>query len=121
MPENQNIEFKSSWHNESESVKQELTGTALNEFLLKRAGQTWDDVVEPRSNFSDIDQRTIKIFLRKAEEAGRLPEIDGLSTPEGITLDKLTKPHSSFPRNPIIAEACFRGGFIDAWGSGIAH
>ena len=39
--------------------------------------------------------------------------------PEGITIDKLTKPHSSFPRNPILAEACFRGGFIDAWGSGI--
>ena len=39
--------------------------------------------------------------------------------PEGITLDKLTKPHSSFPRNPILAEACFRGGFIDSWGSGI--
>jgi len=39
--------------------------------------------------------------------------------PEGITLDKLTKPHSSFPRNPILAEACFRGGYIDSWGSGI--
>jgi ATP-dependent DNA helicase RecG len=39
--------------------------------------------------------------------------------PEGITLDQLTKSHSSFPRNPILAEACFRGGFIDAWGSGI--
>lgn len=24
-----------------------------------------------------------------------------------------------FPRNPILAEACFRGGFIDSWGSGI--
>lgn len=39
--------------------------------------------------------------------------------PEGITLDKLTQPHSSFPRNPILAEACFRGGFIDSWGSGV--
>ena len=68
--------------------------------------------------------------------------------PEGITVDKLTKPHSSFrphdtptlncsgtsplqlnksvseelaifPRNPVLAEACFRGGYIDSWGSGI--
>jgi len=39
--------------------------------------------------------------------------------PEGITLDKLTKTHSSYPRNPILAEACFRGGYIDSWGSGI--
>jgi len=41
------------------------------------------------------------------------------SLPEGITLDKLTKPHSSYPRNPVLAEACFRGGYIDSWGSGI--
>jgi ATP-dependent DNA helicase RecG len=41
------------------------------------------------------------------------------SLPEGITLDKLTKPHSSCPRNPVLAEACFRGGYIDSWGSGI--
>jgi ATP-dependent DNA helicase RecG len=68
-------------------VKQELTGAALNEFLLKRAGHTWDDVVETRATFDDIDEKTVKIFLRKAEEAGRLPDIDGLSTPE--LLEKL--------------------------------
>jgi len=39
--------------------------------------------------------------------------------PEVITLDKLTKSHSSYPRNPILAEACFSGGYIDSWGSGI--
>jgi len=207
-------------------------------------------VIETRATFDDIDERSIKIFLRKADEAGRLPDIDGLSTPElleklrlsqngqlkraaiilfgkdpgkfypntfvkigkfedddftirfqemeegniiqildkmlrtldhkflirnisfegmnrietleypvtalremllnalvhrnymgaptqirvydnklsvwnhgtlpeGITLDKLTKPHSSYPRNPVLAEACFRGGYIDSWGSGI--
>lgn len=231
------------------SVKLELTGASLNEFLLKRAGHTWDDVIETRATFDDIDEKTIKIFIRKAEEAGRLPDIEGLSTPElleklrlakdgqlkrasivlfgkdpgafypntfvkigkfdddftirfqelaegniiqvldkvlrtldhkflirnisfegmnrietleypitalremllnalihrnymgspsqirvydnkltvwnhgtlpdGITLDQLTKTHSSYPRNPILAEACFRGGYIDSWGSGI--
>jgi ATP-dependent DNA helicase RecG len=244
------ISLRGRYYYRSGSVKHELTGTSLNEFLLKRAGQTWDDVVENRASFDDIDERTIKIFLRKAEEAGRLPDIDGLSTselleklrlakngqlkraaivlfgkdpgafypntfvkigkfadndyeirfqemeegniiqvldkvlrtldhkflirnisfegmnrvetleypvpalreillnalvhrnymgaptqirvydnklsvwnhgtlPEGITLDKLTKSHSSYPRNPILAEACFRGGYIDSWGSGI--
>lgn len=39
--------------------------------------------------------------------------------PEGITLEKLSKSHSSFPRNPVLAEACFKGGYIDSWGSGI--
>jgi ATP-dependent DNA helicase RecG len=244
------ISLRGRYYYRSGSVKQELTGAALNEFLLKRAGHTWDDVIETRATFDDIDEKTVKIFLRKAEEAGRLPDIDGLSTPElleklrlaengqlkraaivlfgkdpgrfypntfvkigkfedddftirfqeveegniiqvldkvlrqlnhnflirnisfegmnrietleypvaalremllnalihrnymgaptqlrvydnkltlwnhgtlpeGITLDKLTKSHSSFPRNPILAEACFRGGYIDSWGSGI--
>jgi ATP-dependent DNA helicase RecG len=39
--------------------------------------------------------------------------------PEGITLNKLTQSHSSYPRNPILAEACFLGGYIDSWGSGV--
>ncbi|GHU98024.1 hypothetical protein FACS1894156_9260 [Bacteroidia bacterium] len=39
--------------------------------------------------------------------------------PDGITLDQLSKSHSSFPRNPILAGACFLGGYIDSWGSGI--
>jgi ATP-dependent DNA helicase RecG len=68
-------------------VKQELTGAALNEFLLKCAGQTWDNVIETRATFDDIDEGSIKKYLRKADEIGRLPDIDGLSTPE--LLEKL--------------------------------
>jgi ATP-dependent DNA helicase RecG len=243
------ISLRGRYYYRSGSVKQELTGTALNEFLLKRAGQTWDDVIEEDATFDDIDEATIKKYLRKAEEAGRLPDVDGLSTPElldklrltkngklkraaivlfgkepgrfypstfvkigkfedddftirfqeveegniiqlldkilrtldhkflirnisfvgmnrvetleypipalremilnalihrnymgahtqlrvydkklflwnhgtlpeGITLAELTGTHSSFPRNPALAEACFKGGYIDAWGSG---
>ena len=243
------ISLRGRYYYRSGSVKQELTGAALNEFLLKRAGQTWDDVIEEDATFDDIDEATIKKYLRKAEEAGRLPDVDGLSTPElleklrltkngklkraaivlfgkdpgrfypstfvkigkfedddftirfqeveegniiqlldkvlrtldykflirnisfvgmnrvetleyptpalremilnalihrnymgahtqlrvydkklflwnhgtlpeGITLAELTETHSSFPRNPVLAEACFKGGYIDAWGSG---
>jgi ATP-dependent DNA helicase RecG len=39
--------------------------------------------------------------------------------PESISLPQLKQSHSSHPRNPILAEACFRGGYIDSWGSGI--
>lgn len=42
----------------SGSVKQEPTGASLNEFLLKRAGHTWDDVIETRATFDDIDEKT---------------------------------------------------------------
>jgi ATP-dependent DNA helicase RecG len=70
---------------------QELTGASLNEFLLKRAGQTWDDVTEDDATFDDIDEATVKKYLRKAEEAGRLPDIDGLTTPELLDKLRLTK------------------------------
>lgn len=38
--------------------------------------------------------------------------------PNGITLESLKQPHSSKPRNPIIADVCFKGGLIEAWGRG---
>jgi len=38
--------------------------------------------------------------------------------PEGLTLDALKRSHSSRPRNPIIADVAFKGGYIDAWGRG---
>ena len=85
------ISLRGRYYYRSGSVKQELTGASLNEFLLKRAGHTWDDVIETRASFDDIDERTIRIFLRKAEEAGRLPDIDGLSIPELLEKLRLAK------------------------------
>jgi ATP-dependent DNA helicase RecG len=85
------ISLRGRYYYRSGSVKQELTGAALNEFLLKRTGHTWDDVVEEDASFDDINEATIKKYLRKAEEAGRLPDIDGLSTPELLDKLRLTK------------------------------
>ncbi len=39
--------------------------------------------------------------------------------PDGWTIDKLLKAHSSKPFNPDIANAFFRAGKIEAWGRGI--
>lgn len=38
--------------------------------------------------------------------------------PEGLTLEALKRHHASRPRNPIIADVCFKGSYIDAWGRG---
>jgi ATP-dependent DNA helicase RecG len=40
------------------------------------------------------------------------------SLPAGLTLAALKRSHSSRPRNPIIADVAFKGGYIDAWGRG---
>ncbi|MFA7444870.1 MAG: ATP-binding protein [Flavobacteriaceae bacterium] len=241
------ISLRGRYYYRSGSTKQELTGNSLNEFLLRKSGKTWDDVIEPRATFDNIDENTFSAFLKMSEEKGRLPNIVGLTTqqifekllliengqlkrgalvlfgknpeqfypntfvkigrwegnnilyhdveegnlfallrnvtnklnndylkqkihfeglyrietgeypkeamremllnalvhrsymgaptqirvyddkiniwndgtlPTGITLESLKRPHSSQPRNPIIASVCFKGGLIDAWGSG---
>jgi ATP-dependent DNA helicase RecG len=243
------ISLRGRYYFRSGSTKLELTGASLNEFLLKKSGKTWDDVIEPRANINDIDEQSIKIYLNSSEKAGRLPEYEGLPfsglleklrlaengelkraavilfgkdpgkfypntfvkigrfgkndadikfqvveegnlitllpavlnqlnrkfltspidfegmhriekgeypvaairemllnslvhrnymgapiqihiyddkisiwnegfLPEGLTLEALKRSHSSRPRNPIIADVCFKGGYIDAWGRG---
>jgi len=81
------ISLRGRYYYRSGSVKQELTGAALNEFLLKRAGQTWDNVIEPRATFADIDEKSVKAYLLMSKEKGRLPDVEGLTTEE--IFDKL--------------------------------
>ena len=38
--------------------------------------------------------------------------------PEGISEEDLKKVHRSKPRNPLIADTCFKAGYIDSWGRG---
>lgn len=39
--------------------------------------------------------------------------------PDGWSLEKLTGNHPSQPHNPVIANAFFRAGLIEAWGRGV--
>lgn len=38
--------------------------------------------------------------------------------PEGLSIDNLKEEHNSKPPNPLIADACFKAGYIDTWGRG---
>ena len=40
--------------------------------------------------------------------------------PDSLTAEGLTQFHASYPRNPLIAGACFKATLIDSWGSGIS-
>ena len=76
------ISLRGSYYWRSGSVKQELKGHALTEFLLKKMGMTWDRVVEEKATLDDIDDATIELFKKEAVTAGRLPDISGLSPEE---------------------------------------
>ena len=38
--------------------------------------------------------------------------------PMGLTFEALKGFHASRPRNVLIADVCFKGGYIDSWGRG---
>lgn len=85
------ISLRGRYYYRSGSTKQELTGASLNEFLLRKSGKTWDDVIEPRAGFEDIDEKTVATFLKASENAGRLPENAGLTIPELFEKLRLTE------------------------------
>ncbi len=81
------ISLRGNYYYRSGSTKQELKGNALMEFLLRKSGKTWDDVVEPRASLADIDEKSIQQFKSDAKKSERLPDDDDL--PLGDFLDKL--------------------------------
>lgn len=81
------VSLRGRYYYRSGSSKVELTGNELNEFLLKKAGKTWDDVLEEGATPEDISEESVQQFLADAQASGRMPDISGLSTLE--ILDKL--------------------------------
>ncbi len=243
------ISLRGKYYIRSGSTTVEITGNSLNDFLLRKSGQTWDGVIEERATIDDLDKVSIDKFRSAVKKAGRItlenelkdlalleklrladgtkikrgsvilfakdpgrfypnvsvkigrfgksdddlisqevvegnilkmlfdvPEIlnnkflrkkidfEGLqrvekgeypvaairemllnalvhknysgatiqirvyddkisfwnegTLPEGLSFEALKRQHPSRPRNPIIADVCFKGGYIDAWGRG---
>lgn len=81
------VSLRGRFYFRSGSSKMELTGNALNEFLLKKAGKTWDNVIETGSDLNDLDEISLQAFLKDAALSGRMPEESGLTIPD--ILDKL--------------------------------
>jgi len=56
------VSLRGRFYFRSGATKMELTGVELNEFLLKKAGKTWDDVVEEGAKIKDIVNYYTKII-----------------------------------------------------------
>jgi ATP-dependent DNA helicase RecG len=81
------ISLRGRFYYRSGSVKHELTGPSLNEFLLKKSGLTWDEVTEPRASLQDIDEPTVRKFIKDCAKAKRIDIEEGITVPQ--LLDKL--------------------------------
>jgi ATP-dependent DNA helicase RecG len=81
------VSLRGRYYYRTGSTKLELTGNALNEFLLKKSGKTWDNVPEALATFNDIDSESVKAFIKDAQKSGRMPDVSDLSIEE--LFDKL--------------------------------
>ena len=50
---------------------------------------------------------------------GRLTLWNAGTLPAELTIEQLFQTHESIPRNPLIAEVCYKAGYIDSWGRGV--
>lgn len=67
------ISYHGIYHYRSGSTKQELKGTALHNWLLKKSGKSWEDIPVPGATVDDLDTDTIQFFLKKAITKNRIP------------------------------------------------
>ena len=71
-PSNIPISYKGKYYYRSGSTMQELNGMALQQFILKKMGRSWDDMVYERATVDDLDREAIDFFLYKGIQAGRI-------------------------------------------------
>jgi ATP-dependent DNA helicase RecG len=66
------VSYKGEYHFRSGSTKQELKGAALDKFLLRRQGRTWDGVPVPHVGIKDLSIFAINVFRKLARQSRRL-------------------------------------------------
>ena len=90
VPSSVPISYKGAYYLRSGSTKQELKGTALHQFILKRIGKSWDDLVCENAILDDIDKKAIEYFFQKATLSNRIskysPNDDLLTILENLNL-----------------------------------
>ena len=82
------VNYKGQYFYRSGSTKQELKGAALDRFMLRKQGKTWDAVPVPYVKTDDLDKGTLQLFRKFAKRSGRIREID-LQDNNRELLDKL--------------------------------
>lgn len=82
------ISYKGVYHYRSGSTKQILTGPALEAFLLRKHGATWDNSPIPAFTIDDVDDDVVAMFRKLAAMKGRI-DSNLLDEPKEVLLDRL--------------------------------
>ncbi len=89
------ISYKGEYYYRSGSTNQMLKGAALDRFLLRKHGRTWDGVPLPGMTLTDLDAEALKEFRKLAGRSQRLPEAV-LEEPDQTLLEKLHLVEGSY-------------------------
>lgn len=70
------VNYKGQYHYRSGSTKQELKGAALDRFMLRKQGKTWDGVPMPFVRVEDLDNQLIELFKSLVRSKKRMSDLD---------------------------------------------
>lgn len=82
------ISYKGEYHIRSGSTKQELKGAALDRFLMRRYGRTWDSVPMPGVTVRQLSAVAFSTFRKLAKQSERMSAADLKGSRESL-LEKL--------------------------------
>ena len=89
------ISFRGKYYQRSGATNQELKGAALDRFMLRKQGKTWDGVPVPYLKAEDLDNATFDMFRKYAKRSGRMEEADLMDDNHGL-LEKLRLYEGSY-------------------------
>lgn len=92
------ISCKGVYYYRSGSTRQVLTGPALEAFLMRKRGATWDNLPLPAFTLTDIDDSAIEDFKQWATKKGRIDK-SVLDEPQKELLEKLHLMSGSYLTN----------------------
>ncbi|MDR2854568.1 MAG: winged helix-turn-helix transcriptional regulator [Methanomicrobiales archaeon] len=82
------VSFHGRHYLRSGSTTQELTGSELDNFILRRLGKTWDSIIVPKITVTDLDTSAFRKFREKSLASERLQKVD-LEMSDEALLDSL--------------------------------
>ena len=82
------ISFRGKYYQRSGATNQELKGAALDRFMLRKQGKTWDNAPVPYLKTEDLDNATFDLFRKYAKRSERMEDADLMDDNHGL-LEKL--------------------------------
>lgn len=92
------ISCKGIYYYRSGSTRQILSGPALEAFLMRKRGATWDNMPLPAFTIDDVDDNVIEHFKKWASKKGRIDQ-SVLNEPKEVLMDKLHLKNGAYLTN----------------------